>query len=523
MLSIFLLNTQHFYYMYFYLNKIIFLKFNIKNKLNLQILNKNINNSYKCIINAKNNNTQIVKYLPPYFKEWKISNYFYNKNTIKNMPININNIQKIIESYFNLFLKNYVYYSYWKRSGLHFSSKKNYTFFKQIYISKPEIKFTNSVAIITIYTVNVKNILFKKLMNYSHYFIEKKEWKNLYQDRKKRWAKIKPFSLRKIFFNKYLSFVGLKRITMNNLTLEPISKNKKSYKKNIFSTKDKYNTIYSFNKNFNETNNFFSFKDIMQFKLNILNKSLESYNTSREIIFSREIENIYFRYLKLLYRYNQEFFSNSIKFNKENSFISILRGKLSTIVNKKIELNIINLKSIGYNADIFTKVLANKFKRNNINVVWNMLAIINKARVKLENLNTKLKRKFAQSKKNNDLKLTNLMAILNKNDKNILHKKLSKKIIIKDYTNIYNALFNSIKYKNIGGIRISVKGRLTRRYRADRAVYKLFWKGGLKNLDSSYVGLPSTTVRGHLQSNLMYSMTKSKRRIGAYAVKGWIN
>jgi hypothetical protein len=39
--------------------------------------------------------------------------------------------------------------------------------------------------------------------------------------------------------------------------------------------------------------------------------------------------------------------------------------------------------------------------------------------------------------------------------------------------NVKKSMFNSIKYKNMAGIRLQVKGRLTRRYRADRALYKL--------------------------------------------------
>src|SRR5690606_41900400 len=38
---------------------------------------------------------------------------------------------------------------------------------------------------------------------------------------------------------------------------------------------------------------------------------------------------------------------------------------------------------------------------------------------------------------------------------------------------VKRSIFNSIKYKNMGGIRLEIKGRLTRRYRADRALYKL--------------------------------------------------
>jgi hypothetical protein len=75
----------------------------------------------------------------------------------------------------------------------------------------------------------------------------------------------------------------------------------------------------------------------------------------------------------------------------------------------------------------------------------------------------------------------------------------------------------------MGGVRLEVKGRLTRRYRADRAVYKLKWKGGLKNIESSFNRLSSVLYRGHLKSNVAYSITNSKRRIGAFAVKGWIS
>jgi hypothetical protein len=75
----------------------------------------------------------------------------------------------------------------------------------------------------------------------------------------------------------------------------------------------------------------------------------------------------------------------------------------------------------------------------------------------------------------------------------------------------------------MGGIRLEVKGRLTRRYRADRAIYKAFWKGSLSNADSSFKRLSSVVFRGHLNSNVTYSMAKSKRRIGAFAVKGWIS
>jgi hypothetical protein len=41
------------------------------------------------------------------------------------------------------------------------------------------------------------------------------------------------------------------------------------------------------------------------------------------------------------------------------------------------------------------------------------------------------------------------------------------------YLKIRDIILDNIKYKNMAGAKLIVKGRLTKRYRADRAVYKL--------------------------------------------------
>ena len=128
----------------------------------------------------------------------------------------------------------------------------------------------------------------------------------------------------------------------------------------------------------------------------------------------------------------------------------------------------------------------------------------------------------------NKYKDPNLTSIIEENNFNALLKNLFNSIIIKEdlsknLNKMSEAVFNSIKYKNKGGIRLEVKGRLTKRYRADRAIFKVKWKGGLKNIDSSYKGLSSIKTRGYINSNVEYSMFTSKRRIGAFAVKGWIS
>ena len=77
-----------------------------------------------------------------------------------------------------------------------------------------------------------------------------------------------------------------------------------------------------------------------------------------------------------------------------------------------------------------------------------------------------------------------------------------------------------IKHRHVAGIKIEAKGRLTRRFTASRSIFKMRQKGGFKNIDSSFRGLSAVILRGHVKSNGQYSMFKSKRRNGAFGIKG---
>ena len=83
-----------------------------------------------------------------------------------------------------------------------------------------------------------------------------------------------------------------------------------------------------------------------------------------------------------------------------------------------------------------------------------------------------------------------------------------------------NSVLSSIKNKSITGIRIEAAGRLTRRNTAERSIYKLRYKGNLKNMDSSYKGFSSVLFRGHAKSNVQYTKLRSKLRIGSFGLKG---
>ena len=64
---------------------------------------------------------------------------------------------------------------------------------------------------------------------------------------------------------------------------------------------------------------------------------------------------------------------------------------------------------------------------------------------------------------------------------------------------------------------------LIRRYRADRALFIRRIFGGLNNIDSSFKRKSSVILRGVMKANVESTILTSKRRIGAFAVKGWMS
>jgi hypothetical protein len=91
------------------------------------------------------------------------------------------------------------------------------------------------------------------------------------------------------------------------------------------------------------------------------------------------------------------------------------------------------------------------------------------------------------------------------------------------YIYLEDYVLSNLKHRKMAGIKIEAKGRLTRRFTASRSVFKMKWKGGLRNVDSSFRGLSAVMLRGHVKSNIQYSLLNSKNRNGAFGVKGWVS
>ena len=252
-------------------------------------------------------------------------------------------------------------------------------------------------------------------------------------------------------------------------------------------------------------------------------------------------EILYLYYVKML----------SLNNNKlKNWFILGLKKIISKIYHKKVEFNFVNLKYLHLNSDIFSESIAIKL-RNREN---RLLRVLKKALklVKLPSLSklsfyglpsAKINEKFnACALKNESLTLNLNSYISMLKDKDVLHELLYKifprwgvantenspinrqaRSSLRVKNNLQENILNSTKHKNIYGVRLEAAGRLSRRLTASRSVFKLKYKGSLKNINSSYKGLSTVMLRGNTRSNIQLTKISSKTRNGAFGLKGWIS
>ena len=93
-----------------------------------------------------------IRYFPPATREWKNSVYSYNQNYMKNLPIYNIIINNLIKNYFNLYFKR----EFLGAKYIHipeFIKKKRFSL-RKIFVSKAEVKHTNSKALINIFIYN---------------------------------------------------------------------------------------------------------------------------------------------------------------------------------------------------------------------------------------------------------------------------------------------------------------------------------------------------------------------------------
>lgn len=170
---------------------------------------------------------------------------------------------------------------------------------------------------------------------------------------------------------------------------------------------------------------------------------------------------------------------NDLLFNKDDLG---LRSLLEKIFNKKIDMHVVELKSIHLNSDVFSSAVALKLRDRNNKVV----RVLRNAILHMVNV-------------------PDLHTIRTFDD---LIEKIDE-----------NNIINVIKQQVVTGIRFEASGRLTKRLTAMRAVFKYRYLGSLKNLRSSLNGDSSTILRGSMKSNGQLTMIQSKTRNGTFGLK----
>jgi len=331
----------------------------------------------------------------------------------------------------------------------------------KLYVSKPEVKYSIKEVIITVYVYNrEKFFILKKLSRLNMYFkyiLERNKYKTRFSNKKKL-------------------------VKINS----PFKHIKKGVIYKLFILMPFYNNINFYNNENMEPNNMF-----ILFKLNnnkyILNNLKKIFYMNLKKVFLCKY------YLGIIYLTNY-------KFNNNN--LIELKNKLYKIYKKKVNINIVNLKYLFLENTMFLDALMNKLndrKKKALKVIRKGLSL--GKIVKLHPLFYREREKNDTDKEFNkvDNTLNNLLFNLKKNK----------------YINIVSRLKN----KHVSGLRVEAKGRLTKRLTASRAVYKISYKGSLKNIYSSYNKLSTLILRGLSKSNTEYVNANSKNRNGSYGVK----
>jgi hypothetical protein len=182
---------------------------------------------------------------------------------------------------------------------------------------------------------------------------------------------------------------------------------------------------------------------------------------------------------------------NKVKFTR--IFITKLLFLIQKIYNKKVEFNIVNLKKMHLNSDIYTQAVSLKL-RNRDNKLYRVLKsslrkiklpIMSKINEKKQKpnrneflvnsiRNNRINTMFTPiSSKNNNDPLQNLLLKFFPSTDNLEINIIKRSSIRKRAISLKNYVLRSLKHLKLRGIRVEAKGRLTRRFTASRSVFKM--------------------------------------------------
>ena len=525
------------------------------------IFKKKVNKSLIKPLQYINSDTGKMKHYPPAAQEWYNSIYTYNKNYTKSLPILDKNLMILLKNFSNMLPSKYAKKDVRlviKRKNLKGEKKRlflqklktkpivNYKRLssRKVFVGKGDLKHTSSKVIITLYTYNVlKMYLVRKIKRLIHllYFPKKRLVMYITTDMygNKLISYNRPLSLKEYLYSpeQHKIITTSKRrnvkylVTFYEAYLSFIISNVKKMTKHlsIIIKYFEFLTALVTDKILNENEKFIIFtKKTNKFNVSKYNK--------RFFVSTFKAEKLY---LARLIKFAWALYINNIKF-KEPVMVSKLKWMVRNLYNKEVEFNVVELKKMHLSSDIFTQAVALKLKNRNNKLFRVLTSSLSK--IDLPNVSRITERHNEFDKEEylvNKIRNTYINSMVDKNINNDplnklllgffpsgdLLEEITKKRsspLIKSSISINDFVIKNLKHLNLAGVRVEAKGRLTRRFTAQRSVFKMKYKGGLKNVDSSFKGLPAVMLRGIAKSNVQYSLVNSKNRNGAYGVKGWI-
>ena len=376
-----------------------------------------------------------IIYYPSSSKEWFSSVYSYNKSYIKSLISYDAVLNKLLKSYCNMLQdKIKILFKRRRDNKIRYSANK-------IYASRAELNHTNTKIFITLYLYNKQKSSIER------------------------------------YIRKVITLIRFKkRIVEGKTMFIPNHKNRlvHSLKNNFFIFK-KWNMAF-----FKKINN-----AVRYLLVNLRKRYLKLYKIPTYNI--RLLKKL-FRLQKILFNSTKLINFNKSKFNTINLNLRNL-GLISLIeklYNKKVEIDLVELKSIHLNSDVFSSAVALKLRDRKNKAV----EILRKAILQM-------------------VRIPDLHTLITFDDNS---KAMNK-----------NNVINTIKQQIVSGVRFEASGRLTRRLTAMRAVFKYRYAGSLKNIRSSFNRKPSTMLRGYVKSNSQYTLINSKTRNGTFGLKGWVS
>jgi len=365
------------------------------------------------------------------------------------------------------------------------SNKTRYSADK-IYVSRPELKHTNNKVTVMLYTYNKKKLTLerdtRKLLILKGIKEEKIDG-NIIESLKQ--------NIEKKHLNSFWSLLQkiLKKKHLNRLWII---------------LKERFLLLNNWEKNISN-----SLPNYLVSKLKL--RSLKLYKISIKKLVSRRKA---YKLERLIHSYAKKVSFNKLKFN---GLLLTFKGLglnsiIEKIYNKKVEIKLVELKSIHLNSDVFSLAVALKLRDRKNKVV----RVLRKAILQM----TKIPDLHTIRTFDDYMEQIGEASLISEN-----MLKNEGRVNVNDHLkNIEeNNTINNIKQQVVSGVRFEASGRLTRRLTAMRAVFKYRYMGSLKNLRSSLNNKSSTILRGNLKSNGQYLLIQSKTRNGAFGLKGWVS